>query len=271
MEVRYHPLFEKWLAELAEADEEIFGEVMALLNALEKHGRELDDESREESHPVVTSRFDMHALRRTPPSEAAPYADPPVLRILYAMCTTNTGSEAAVVLLGGDKTTLGTNWVPGEPRRGRDTLGSVLPTTTRRHRDHQARQPMSPRTIPTDTATATDATITDAEWEQADNAHERFKALLETKPRAKARHDAVLAEINSRQATLRRLREARALTQSTVAELLDMDQSEVSRLERRSDMLLSTLKRFVQATGGEMHIVVSYPDGGPVELLVSED
>jgi predicted XRE-type DNA-binding protein len=101
--------------------------------------------------------------------------------------------------------------------------------------------------------------------------HERFKALLETKPRAKARHDAVLAEINSRQATLRRLREARELTQSTVGELLDMDQSEVSRLERRSDMLLSTLKRFVQATGGEMHIVVQYPDGGPVELLVGDE
>jgi predicted XRE-type DNA-binding protein len=132
---------------------------------------------------------------------------------------------------------------------------------------------MSPRTIPIpiDNAKAADAAITDADWDQAETAHERFKALLETKPRAKARYDAVLAEINSRQATLRHLREARALTQSTVAELLDMDQSEVSRLERRSDMLLSTLKRFVHATGGEMHIVVTYPDGGPVELLVSDD
>jgi transcriptional regulator with XRE-family HTH domain len=80
-----------------------------------------------------------------------------------------------------------------------------------------------------------------------------------------------LAEISGRQATLRRLREARALTQSTVAELLDMDQSEVSRLERRSDMLLSTLRRFVHATGGEMHVVVRYPDGGPVEVLVGDD
>lgn len=130
---------------------------------------------------------------------------------------------------------------------------------------------MSARTIPTDNAKAAEATITDEEWERAETAHERFKALLDTKPRAKARYDAVLAEINSRQATLRRLREARALTQSTIAELLDMDQSEVSRLEHRSDMLLSTLRRFVQATGGEMHIVVSYPDGGPVELLVSEE
>lgn len=126
------------------------------------------------------------------------------------------------------------------------------------------------RSIPIDDANAADATITEEEWKQSEPAHDRFKALLETKPRAKARYDAVLDEINSRQATLRHLREARALTQSTVAELLDMDQSEVSRLERRSDMLLSTLKRFVQATGGEMHIVVSYPDGGPVELLVGD-
>jgi hypothetical protein len=123
MEVRYHPLFEKWLADLAESDEEIFGEVMALLTALETHGRALDDETREESHPVVTSRFDMHALRRTPPSEAAPYADaPPVLRILYAICRTPTASETAVILLGGDKTTLGNNWYPANLREAETRL-----------------------------------------------------------------------------------------------------------------------------------------------------
>ncbi|GAC1312102.1 MAG: hypothetical protein NVSMB16_08980 [Acidimicrobiales bacterium] len=66
MEVQYHPLFQRWLSELAETDEEIFGEVMALLTALEDHGRDLEDGRRDESHPVVTSRFDMHALRRTP-------------------------------------------------------------------------------------------------------------------------------------------------------------------------------------------------------------
>ncbi len=113
MEIRYHPLLERWLVELAEADEEIFGEVMALLTALEEHGRDLDDETREESHPVVTSRYDMHALRRTPPSEATPYAvGPPVLRILYAVCRTASGHERAVVLLGGDKAALGNRWYP---------------------------------------------------------------------------------------------------------------------------------------------------------------
>ena len=113
MEIPYHPLFERWLVELAGVDEEIFGEVMASLTALEDHGRDLDDERREESHPVVTSRYDMQALRRTPPTEATPYANgPPVLRILYAISRQAAGGEVAIVLLGGDKTALGNNWYP---------------------------------------------------------------------------------------------------------------------------------------------------------------
>jgi hypothetical protein len=54
---------------------------------------------------------------------------------------------------------------------------------------------MSPR-IPADNTKTADATITGADWEQAETAHERFKALLETKPRAKSGYDALLAEIN---------------------------------------------------------------------------
>ena len=130
---------------------------------------------------------------------------------------------------------------------------------------------MTKRSIPTDNAKAASTKLKADDWKRAEGAHERFKEMLEVKPRAKARYDAMLGEINARQATLRRLREARALTQSTVAELLEMDQSEVSRLEYRSDMLLSTLKRFVQATGGELHLVVRYPDGAPVELLVPDE
>lgn len=131
---------------------------------------------------------------------------------------------------------------------------------------------MNPGIIPIDSAEVADAgVVTDQERTRSKDAHERFKRLVGTKPAAMARYDEVLAEINSRQATLRRLREARSLTQSTVAELLGMDQSEISRLEHRSDMLLSTLRRFVRATGGELQIVVSYPDGDPMELLVSED
>ncbi len=126
MEVIYHPLFERWLAALAEADDEIFGEVMALLTALEAHGRALGDPGREESHPVVTSRYDMHALRRVPPSLTAPYATaPPVLRVLYAYRTTTRASETAAVLLGGDKTRLGNHWYPANVAEAEQRLAQL--------------------------------------------------------------------------------------------------------------------------------------------------
>lgn len=130
---------------------------------------------------------------------------------------------------------------------------------------------MTKRATPTDKAKAADTKLNAADWKRAEGAHERFKELLEIKPRAKARYDEVLGEINARQATLRRLREVRSLTQSTVAELLEMDQSEVSRLEHRNDMLVSTLERYIQATGGELHMVVQYPEGAPVEIVVGDE
>ena len=113
MDVRYHPLFERWLEALAGADEESFGEVMALLGALEQHGRDLEDAARDESHPIVTARYDLHALRRTPPTQSTPYATTaPVLRIVYGICRSDDSSEVAIALVGGDKTTLGNHWYP---------------------------------------------------------------------------------------------------------------------------------------------------------------
>ena len=114
MEPLRHPAFDRWLAAVAANEDllEVYGEVLALLGALNTYGRELEDDSQEESHAVVTSRYDMHALRRTPPSTTAPYAeDPPVIRILYVWCET-ADDEIPVLLLGGDKTVLGNRWYP---------------------------------------------------------------------------------------------------------------------------------------------------------------
>ncbi len=86
-------------------------------------------------------------------------------------------------------------------------------------------------------------------------------------PKGRAAYDRARAEINTHQATLARVRKSRAMAQATVAEALGMDQSEVSRLERRSDLLLSTLRRFVEATGGRLRLVAEYPEG-EVELLL---
>jgi len=59
---------------------------------------------------------------------------------------------------------------------------------------------------------------------------------------------------------LRRLRKARGLTQQEMARAAAMAQSEVSRLERRDDYLLSTLRRVVAALGGELEVVARFED-----------
>ena len=65
----------------------------------------------------------MHALRRTPPTSITPYAvGPPVLRVLFAFVADDEGGEAALVLVGGDKTRLGNRWYPPQVRRAEDRL-----------------------------------------------------------------------------------------------------------------------------------------------------
>ena len=59
---------------------------------------------------------------------------------------------------------------------------------------------------------------------------------------------------------LRAIRELVGKTQVDVAEAINMTQSEVSRLERRQDVRLSTLKRFVEALGGELEVFAAFGD-----------
>ena len=57
------------------------------------------------------------------------------------------------------------------------------------------------------------------------------------------------------------LRDNMDLTQEEVAARLQISQSNVSQLERRRDMLVSTLREVVEAFGGELHLVAEFPDG----------
>jgi hypothetical protein len=59
---------------------------------------------------------------------------------------------------------------------------------------------------------------------------------------------------------LRAIRELIGKTQVDVAEEAEMTQSEISRLERRSDVRLSTLKRYVEALGGEVEVFATFGD-----------
>ncbi|MCY4519131.1 MAG: XRE family transcriptional regulator [Acidimicrobiaceae bacterium] len=94
---------------------------------------------------------------------------------------------------------------------------------------------------------------------------------IRSNPKARARYEALRDQIDQHQATLAQVRKARTLTQQHIAEQLHMDQSEVSRLEHRSNMLLSTLRSFVRATGGDLHLIATYPDAEPVHLLVGNE
>jgi len=60
---------------------------------------------------------------------------------------------------------------------------------------------------------------------------------------------------------LQQLRNAREMTQTRLAELLEMDQGNVSKLEQRTDMYLSTLRSYVEALGGELEIRAVFPEG----------
>jgi len=111
------------------------------------------------------------------------------------------------------------------------------------------------------------ATESDRERERDAARAAALRGRILADPAGKAAYERAGEEIERHQASLAKVRKLRALAQATVAELMGMDQSEISRLERRTDLLLSTLRRFVAATGGELHLVASYPDGD-VELLI---
>jgi DNA-binding transcriptional regulator YiaG len=103
------------------------------------------------------------------------------------------------------------------------------------------------------------------DWERAEGSLKRHLTTAAGSPR----FEEARKEIAERQATLSDLRRAFHLSQVTLAETLNMSQSELSRLERRADLLLSTLTRFVEATGGHLRLVADYPDRPPFELRLA--
>jgi DNA-binding XRE family transcriptional regulator len=60
--------------------------------------------------------------------------------------------------------------------------------------------------------------------------------------------------------TLAELRKAFSLTQDTLAKNLNVKQAEISKIENRADMLMSTLRNFVQAMGGDLEVRAVFPD-----------
>jgi DNA-binding XRE family transcriptional regulator len=93
---------------------------------------------------------------------------------------------------------------------------------------------------------------------------ERIKKGLSSARRKKIEVRA--AQLLAEEMTLQELRQARKLTQVRMAKALGITQEGVSRLEKRSDLLLSTLRKTVKAMGGNLSLVVEFPDRDPVVL-----
>ena len=147
------------------------------------------------------------------------------LRVLYAF----DPRRKAILLIGGDKT--GTQTGTSSTSRG---LMNYSTTILRRLSGSRKRN----------------GTMT-----------KNFNSLREKmRPESLARAHAK-AQQYKEQMALDELREARQLTQESLAKILGIKQAAVSKMERRADMYLSTLHSIVKAMGGELRIEAVFPEG----------
>lgn len=82
----------------------------------------------------------------------------------------------------------------------------------------------------------------------------------------RARILAQAEELRAEYLTLQELRKSAGLTQVNVSQTLGIPQSNVSRLENSSDMLLSTLRSYIEAIGGRLNLVVELPGKPPIVI-----
>lgn len=84
----------------------------------------------------------------------------------------------------------------------------------------------------------------------------RGEAQPGTRERAARKTEEMLRDM-----PLHELRQARQLSQETLAQVLGTNQAGVSKMERRTDMYVSTLRRYLRAMGGDLEITARFPDG----------
>lgn len=89
-------------------------------------------------------------------------------------------------------------------------------------------------------------------------------AALPAKRRSRIEKEA--ERLHAEYRTLQELRKAKALTQTQLAETLGIRQATVAQMEKRTDLLLSTLRSYVEAMGGHLKLIVEFPDKASVSL-----
>ena len=72
---------------------------------------------------------------------------------------------------------------------------------------------------------------------------------------------AKLAQAMLDEMPLHELRQARGLSQKMLADVLHVQQPSIAKLERRTDMYISTLRSHIEAMGGELEVIARFPDG----------
>lgn len=98
----------------------------------------------------------------------------------------------------------------------------------------------------------------------------KLKEIMDTLPVERRQRIEAAAAAELEEMTLADIRQAIAATQTEMAARLNVAQSKVSEMERRQDHLLSTLRRYVEAAGGQLDIIVTLPDRPPVRLALDE-
>lgn len=99
--------------------------------------------------------------------------------------------------------------------------------------------------------------------------YSELRAKMSVKSRAASRRK---TEKMLREMPLHELRTAQGLTQAQLAETLNMNQGSLSKFERQADMYVSTLRRFIEAVGGQLIIVAKMPHGNiPIEQFSRDD
>ena len=95
------------------------------------------------------------------------------------------------------------------------------------------------------------------------NVRDLIKSLPKAEQRAIKKR---AAELIAEEMTLQELRRARAMTQVKMAQKLGIAQKQISEIEKRTDMHISTLRRSIEALGGKLSLIAEFPDRPPIVL-----
>ena len=81
-----------------------------------------------------------------------------------------------------------------------------------------------------------------------------------------ARIEAEADRLHEEYKTLQELRKARELTQVEIARTLNIRQATVAQMEKRSDLMISTLRSYIEGMGGKLKLMVEFPNRDPIQI-----